>query len=105
MSELSLVAPGQFALAGVINKTSVPDLVDSGWNIIARSVECSHITIDLSAVHKADSAALAMLLAWLRKSRHNSFDLAFQGVPVELLALARVCGLDEMLALDASIPG
>ena len=102
MSELSLIVPGRFALAGVINKASVPDMVDSGWEIIARGVEGNRVTVDLSAVHKADSAALAMLLAWLRKSRQHSIDLILQGMPGELSALARVCGLDEILVLDAS---
>ncbi|WP_281646657.1 STAS domain-containing protein [Parendozoicomonas sp. Alg238-R29] len=98
MSELSVVSPGRFSLIGEINKESVPGLVDRGWAALADH-DGKDLLVDLSGVNHADSAALAMLLSWVRRSRNDGKDLSYYQFPEDLMALARVCGVDTLLPL------
>ena len=57
------------------------------------------IDVDLKGVTRADSAGLALLVEWLRESEQAGQRIAFINVPPQLLSIARVCGLDEILSL------
>jgi phospholipid transport system transporter-binding protein len=54
--------------------------------------------VDLSGVAHADSAALAVLLALRRRAAAESLRLTFASVPPMLDSLARVYGIEEILA-------
>ncbi|MDY0012637.1 MAG: STAS domain-containing protein [Rhodocyclaceae bacterium] len=54
--------------------------------------------VDLSAVTHADSSGLAVLLDWLRVSRRAGGSLRFEAMPESLQSLARLYGIDAMLA-------
>lgn len=62
------------------------------------------VVADLSAVERVDSAGLALLLEWVRTARARGWSVVFQGVPGQLSAIARVSGVDEILALDQNTP-
>jgi phospholipid transport system transporter-binding protein len=53
--------------------------------------------IDFSAVTAADSAALALLLAWLRRARARGVGVELHALPESLHALARLYGIDVLL--------
>jgi phospholipid transport system transporter-binding protein len=55
--------------------------------------------IDLGAVSDADSAALAVLFAWLREARASSPGLRISNPPPGLISLATLYGVDEFLPL------
>ena len=54
--------------------------------------------IDLEGLSHADSAALAVLLALKRRAAAERRTLAFTSMPATLDSLARVYGIDELLA-------
>ena len=54
--------------------------------------------VDLSGVAHADSAALAVLLALRRRAEGEGRRLKFASVPPMLDSLARVYGIEEILA-------
>ena len=54
--------------------------------------------VRLEGMGKGDSAALALLLALQRRARAEGRKLRFEGRPAGLAALARVYGIDELLA-------
>ena len=56
-----------------------------------------NLTIDLAKVTRVDSAGLALMIEWLRESERKNLDMTFTNVPEQLLSIARVCGLDEIL--------
>lgn len=56
------------------------------------------LQIDLSAVSDADSAGLALLIEWLRMGRGGARPVSFTGIPDKLEAIARLSGVDGMLA-------
>ncbi|GAB4392437.1 MAG: hypothetical protein Tsb005_06430 [Gammaproteobacteria bacterium] len=57
------------------------------------------LVIDLHAIARSDSAGLALLLDWLRLAKHHQMNLQLMNVPAQLLAMAKVCGLDGILPL------
>ena len=57
------------------------------------------LVIDLAQVETVDSAAVSLLLAWLREAQRSSVKLCFAHVPENLLCLARLYGVADMLPL------
>ncbi|MCP4995779.1 MAG: STAS domain-containing protein [Gammaproteobacteria bacterium] len=56
-----------------------------------------HLTYDLSAVQRTDSAALALLLEWRSRARVRGGDASFLGLPESLLDIARLSNADSLL--------
>jgi len=54
-------------------------------------------TIDLGAVTRCDSSAVAALLAWRRAAMARGIELRVLGGPRGLASLATVYGMDELL--------
>ncbi len=54
--------------------------------------------VDLAGLAHADSAALAVLLALKRRAAAERRTLAFTSMPATLDSLARVYGIDDLLA-------
>ena len=52
---------------------------------------------DLGGVKSADSAALALMLAWQRRARAQGHPLKFINVPANVDALANLYGVEELL--------
>ncbi len=59
----------------------------------------NNVTIDLAKVSSSDSAGLAVLIEWIKQSKHAGFKLLFKNIPHQLLTLAMLSGveLDEYL--------
>lgn len=57
------------------------------------------LVVDLAQVETVDSAAVSLMLAWLREAQRNSVKLCFAHVPENLLSLARLYGVVDMLPL------
>jgi phospholipid transport system transporter-binding protein len=58
------------------------------------------LTIDLSGVKEADSAALSLLLEWQREAKARGFKIKYSGLPDNLRSLAQVYGVLDLLALE-----
>ncbi len=59
-------------------------------------------TVDLALVEAADSAAVSMLLAWLRNAQRHGAKLTFVNVPDNLRSLAVLYGVADALPLNHS---
>ncbi len=55
------------------------------------------LEVDLSLVTAADSAAVSLLLEWMRVARAKGGKLKIIGVPEQILAIARTSRLHEVL--------
>jgi phospholipid transport system transporter-binding protein len=53
------------------------------------------ITLDFSQVTNTDSAGLALMIEWIKITRHQRAQLHFKNVPKQLLNLAKLSGLDK----------
>jgi phospholipid transport system transporter-binding protein len=54
-----------------------------------------HITIDLGRVVCTDSAGLALMIEWIKYTRHHRTQIAFKNIPEQLLNLAKLSGFDK----------
>lgn len=61
---------------------------------------CESLTVDLEKVERTDSSGLALLLAWLRRSKAQGVKLNFINLPGKMKELGRVSSLDQILPLS-----
>ena len=59
----------------------------------------SALVVDLGKVEAVDSAAVSLLLSWLRRAQRDRVSLCFSNVPDNLLSLARLYGVDEFIPI------
>jgi phospholipid transport system transporter-binding protein len=55
------------------------------------------IELDLSGVGRADSAGLALLLEWVNWALNNAREIQFHHIPPQLVAIAQISEVDDML--------
>jgi phospholipid transport system transporter-binding protein len=58
------------------------------------------IDIDLSAVSRADSAGLALLLEWMRMAATAGIDISYHNLPEQLMTIARASNLEQVLPIE-----
>ncbi len=73
---------------------STPALWDQLQKLIRNN---PNLTLDLSQVEFANSAALALLLQSRQASAEQSGAISLQNIPADLLDLARLSNIDELL--------
>lgn len=84
--------------ASAITNENAAALIEAG----AAAIRAGDLTIDLSAVTKVDSAAVALLLEWQRVASAAGTTAAFVSVPPALCSLATLYGMDEVLGTPAA---
>lgn len=87
---------GRFSLEGELSFASVPLLLRRGGALFAGQ---GAIAVDLAGVHRADSAGLALLVEWLVQAQRLKRQLSFKHVPDQIMRMARVGGLEDILPL------
>jgi phospholipid transport system transporter-binding protein len=90
---------GVLAVSGVLEFATVTALAGQAEGLLPAS---GPLYIDLGGVEHTDSAGLALLVHWLRRAHHEGRLLEFRNVPVQLLEMARVSRLDNLLPLRAA---
>jgi phospholipid transport system transporter-binding protein len=75
------------------------DTVAELYNTSLKPEAGDKLMIDLLQVEIADSAAVSLLLSWLRRAQREKLTLSFVHVPENLFSLARLYGVDELLPL------
>lgn len=86
-------------LRGHLSFANVPQLLREVKQALPDS---GVLRIDLSAVTRSDSAGLALLVDCLREARARDLVLQYVSMPEQMLAMARVSGLDAVLPLGQS---
>ena len=81
-------------LSGDLDFSTVATLLPEGAALIRRAAV---FTVDLTQVTTSNSAALALLLAWLRVARQHSHRLHFKGMPQQLCDMATLYGVKFLL--------
>lgn len=102
---LSQVEPGRFVLEGDVTFETASVIEARGMVELkaCSAKEVDHWIISLSGIGQADSSALSVCLSWLRYARQQQVRLCFTDIPRELHALARVCGIHDLL-INVSCP-
>lgn len=86
-------------LSGVLDHKSVLDAIQQGqlWLRTSTTPDCY---LDLGLVTYSNSAGIALLLDWLRTARRYKKNLRIISLPDNILTLAQVSGLGELLKLQ-----
>ena len=87
---------GGYSLSGELDFNTVPVIWKDSEAMFTNGSP-KELVIDLTAVTRADSAALALLIGWVRRAQSAGVSTAFKGIPGQLLAIARVSGVEDML--------
>lgn len=78
------------------------DSIGASFNESMQPLDGKDWTIDLALVEEADSAAVSLLLAWLRNAQRYEAKLNFINVPDNLHSLADLYGVADALPLNHS---
>jgi phospholipid transport system transporter-binding protein len=91
---LTVSGDGRFALAGELGYGTVTRLLAAGEQAFAphRSV-----VVDMAGVTRCDSAAVALLLEWVRGARARGATLAFRNLPGSIHAIASISDVEQLL--------
>ena len=96
---------GLFLLSGELSFSSVPGLLQEGERLLPGTREAAgNVTMDLQGVSRTDSAGLALLVEWTRDVRAQGIEITFLNIPAQMVALARLSGLEEVLSLSSGSP-
>jgi len=93
-ARLEQQAAGRGRLSGPLTFATVPQLFQQGRQLFADS---NNLQLDLAGVERSDSAGLALLVSWVRLAQQHGGTITFLNVPQQLLGLARVGGVDQVL--------
>ncbi|HEY8037257.1 MAG TPA: STAS domain-containing protein [Methylobacter sp.] len=94
MSRLNIIreSAGQFVIDGDLTFATIDKQTLKSFSFLKGAKE---ITIDLGRVSSTDSAGLALMIEWIKYSRHNRTQIAFKNIPEQLLNLAKLSGFDQ----------
>jgi phospholipid transport system transporter-binding protein len=82
-------------VSGPLTLATVNALVEGGTSRVAAEDR----VVDLAGVTQVDSAALALLLSWLRAAHGAGRRLSFEHAPTALASLAALYDVDTILSL------
>lgn len=88
---------GRIAIHGDLSFDSVPGLWGELQALISQQAD---FDLELARVKRSDSAGLALLVECQRLAGETGRKLRFFNIPDQMLAIARVSGLDEILPLQ-----
>jgi phospholipid transport system transporter-binding protein len=76
------------------------DSIGASFNDAMQPLEGKSWTVDLAQVEAADSAAVSLLLGWLRNAQRHDAKLNFVNIPDNLRSLAGLYGVADALPLN-----
>ena len=80
-------------IQGSVSIETVPALFETG----SRQLLSDDLQMDFAQVESVDSAAVSLLLGLVRAAQRTRHDLRVTGLPENLLSLARLYGVAELL--------
>jgi phospholipid transport system transporter-binding protein len=85
------------ALTGALSFETIPSVLEQSEQYAARPDLPERLTIDFAGITGVDSSAVALLLEWRRQAARRNKRLEFVNLPPNLLALAHLYGVAELI--------
>lgn len=87
-------------IQGPITMETVAGLLEEGRTLCGGAdCACSRI-LDLNEAAPVDSAALALVLAWMRAAQSRGREVRIEGIPEQLRSLAALYGIGDFLPIE-----
>ena len=100
---MSAAAPQEsLALTGELSFDTVPTVLAQTAAYAGRADLPERLVLDFSAITGVDSAAVALLLEWRRMAAQRGKTLVFANLPANLLALAELYGVADLIGSHAA---
>ena len=90
------------ALDGALSFETLPAVLAQSADYTARTDLPEKLTIDFARITGVDSSAVALLLEWRRQAVRRGKTLEFVNLPPNLLALASLYGVAELIQHPAA---
>lgn len=81
-------------VSGDINFETAVGLWDESLPLLSN---CKQLSFDFSQVKSVNSAALALLLEWLKYAKEQNKLVSFNQLPQQLFSIAKVAGVEKLL--------
>lgn len=88
---------GHWSLIGQVTPENAVALRRQGERLLKEAAPL--VTVDLSAITRSTSAAISVLLCWMREAENKGKKIQFVHMPDKMFDVARVSGLDAVLPL------
>lgn len=95
-------AGDKLQVSGDVTMATVSALFKEGLNLSRNGKAASTLVVDFAQLGTVDSSAVSLMLAWLREAQRSNTQLKFANVPENLISLANLYGVAELLNLNAS---
>lgn len=94
---LNKLSDDKFSIKGVLMMHTVMLILNELTSCLKTQ---SEISIDFSEVENSDSAAVALIIAWLAKAKQRNIKLHLLQLPQQILDIAKASDLLEILPID-----
>ncbi len=94
-SQLEVLGDGRFAVSGEFGFRTVSKILDHSKELFS---PYDVLEVDLGGITWADSAGLALLLEWVNWSKYYVREISFKNVPDQIIAIARICEVEDLLS-------
>jgi len=85
---------GRLAASGELDFATAAAALHAGLALIGTG---RALAVDLAGITSGDSAGLAVLVEWMSAARARGGSVRYEAVPDQILAIARISDLDELL--------
>ena len=94
MYSLELDADCVLHVGGKLTFTTVSNVLNQAQALLKTATK---FEINLANVTHSDSAALVLLVHWMRDAKTRNKEIVFRHIPDQILAIASLSGLDGLL--------
>ena len=91
---IETTGPDRCAASGELTFETAANALRTGTELLTRDRAS---VLDLSRVESGDSAGVAVLVEWLAVAQEAGQSLRFEGIPAQMLAIARISDLEDLL--------
>ena len=95
--EIEPAGANRLAARGELSFATAAQALQAGRELLAAGRAW---TVDLGGVTAGDSAGVAVLVEWLSEARARGASVAYEAVPSQMLAIARISELDSLLLAE-----
>lgn len=95
-SSVTIQPNGVVAVAGAMVFSEVSALLERSDAAFSSR---QSLVFDLSAVEKTDSAGLALIIEWMKRANESGQDICFKQLPKQLLDIAGVSELEQVIPM------